>query len=726
MINKRFLNFKTYNGFLAKKDEIPEDSIVFIQDKPCIWARGKEYICDGPSIASVENDTLTFKNVNDKTIFTLQQNGGVLTIKDSEGNKISATYALKSQLSNVAFSGSYDDLTNTPDPIVVDKFLESGSENPIENNAVYTALQNKADNTALAGYVQTSTYNAGMLGKQDTLVAGTGIQIYKDSITKENVIKSTLDTNVYEFVTEIPDVETADPNKIYILEVNNGDGTYRYEQYRLRDGQFVSFDVVIPEVKLDEYLKQSDADNLYQPKANNYVTSEDLAPYATIQEHINPILSALNNYALKSYVDNSISSIQSNYATKDWVVETFVQKSQVYSPDISEWGLPEDSETNSPTPGNGSSASNITIDRELDLTSLNPVQNNAVALAIKKLQDDKADKTNLLNYYTKTEVDSKLGSFNSSSYITGQEVAALIADKQDRLTAGRGISIVDNEISSTLDTEVYVFVTNQLPSPPNVSANKIYVLETVETVNNEERRTYTQWRWSEDDNDWVELGSVTPEIDLSDYLTKNEASAAYAPKDNYATQVQLTKLREDAYNDLQRKGNYATVEYLEGVLSQNNYVTTSDLIPYALDQDVNSLSQDLDALTSAVTTNYALKQDVTNLRNFVNSTYVKIAQLYTPDDVLDGGWETTTPNDPSNGSSGSSEESGSSNGSPKFVTLTESEYAQLVENNLVQQGVYYFTYEGEAPSTDWHFGDKFPITLTDNWAFGGTFPIRLK
>lgn len=688
MINKRFLNFKTYNGFLAKKDEIPEDSIVFIQDKPCIWARGKEYICDGPSIASVENDTLTFKNGNDKTIFILQQNGGVLTIKDSEGNKISATYALKSQLSNVAFSGSYDDLTNTPDPIVVDKFLESGSENPIENNAVYIALQNKADNAVLAGYVQTSTYNAGMLGKQDTLVAGTGIQIYKDSITKENVIKSTLDTNVYEFVTEIPDVETADPNKIYILEVNNGDGTYRYEQYRLRDGQFVSFDVVIPEVKLDEYLKQSDADNLYQPKANNYVTSEDLASYATIQEHINPILSALNNYALKSYVDNSISSIQSDYATKDWVIETFVQKSQVYSPDINNWEIPEESETDSPTSGNGSSASNITIDRELDLTSLNPVQNNVVALAIKKLQDDKADKTNLLNYYTKTEVDSKLGSFNSSSYITGQEVAALIADKQDRLTAGRGISIVNNEISSTLDTEVYVFVTNQLPSPPNISANKIYVLETVETVNDEERRTYTQWRWSEDNNDWVELGSVTPEIDLSDYLTKNEASAVYAPKDNYATQVQLTKLREDAYNDLQQKGNYATVEYLEGVLSQNNYVTTSDLIPYALNQDV------------------------TNLRNFVNSTYVKIAQLYTPDDVLDEGWGVTTPTDPSDGSSGSSGESGSSNGSPKLVTLTESEYAQLVENNLVQQDVYYFTYEGETPSTDWHFGDKFPITLS--------------
>jgi hypothetical protein len=61
MINRKFINFKTYNGFLAKKNEIPEDSIVFIQENNCIWARGKEYICDGPSTASVERDTLTFK-----------------------------------------------------------------------------------------------------------------------------------------------------------------------------------------------------------------------------------------------------------------------------------------------------------------------------------------------------------------------------------------------------------------------------------------------------------------------------------------------------------------------------------------------------------------------------------------------------------------------------------------------------------------------------------------
>lgn len=65
MINRKFINFKTYNGFLAKKNEIPNDAIVFIQDKPCIWAHGKEYVCDGPYTANTEGQSLKFKNGND-------------------------------------------------------------------------------------------------------------------------------------------------------------------------------------------------------------------------------------------------------------------------------------------------------------------------------------------------------------------------------------------------------------------------------------------------------------------------------------------------------------------------------------------------------------------------------------------------------------------------------------------------------------------------------------
>ena len=73
MIKRRFLNYRTYNAFKADLDnqEISDESIVFIQDKPCIWAHGKEYVCDGPYSAVVTNNTLTFKNGNDSIIFTI-------------------------------------------------------------------------------------------------------------------------------------------------------------------------------------------------------------------------------------------------------------------------------------------------------------------------------------------------------------------------------------------------------------------------------------------------------------------------------------------------------------------------------------------------------------------------------------------------------------------------------------------------------------------------------
>jgi hypothetical protein len=131
---------------------------------------------------------------------------------------------------------------------------------------------------------------------------------------------------------------------------------------------------------------------------------------------------------------------------------------------------------------------------------------------------------------------------------------------------------------------------------------------------------------------------------------------------------------------------------------------------------------------------FALRQDVadalTRLQQIIDQKYVLKADVYNDSNV---DWSSSSPVDiPVNQSDDNpSNNNPSGNNSncdclSKMVTLTASEYAQLVEDNLVQQDVYYFTYEVEAPSTDWHFGDSFPITLTDNWAFGGTFPIILR
>lgn len=57
--DKRFLNYKKYDNFQRdlNNGDIPEDAIVFIQDKGCIWARGKEYFGsnDGQSITNLDN-----------------------------------------------------------------------------------------------------------------------------------------------------------------------------------------------------------------------------------------------------------------------------------------------------------------------------------------------------------------------------------------------------------------------------------------------------------------------------------------------------------------------------------------------------------------------------------------------------------------------------------------------------------------------------------------------
>lgn len=72
-INFRFLNYKHYNSFKTALDNnrISNDSIVFIQDKQSIWARGKEYVCDGPITAGIAGNTLTFKNGKDTALFTI-------------------------------------------------------------------------------------------------------------------------------------------------------------------------------------------------------------------------------------------------------------------------------------------------------------------------------------------------------------------------------------------------------------------------------------------------------------------------------------------------------------------------------------------------------------------------------------------------------------------------------------------------------------------------------
>jgi len=56
-------------------------------------------------------------------------------------------------LAAVAFSGSYKDLVDKPTIPVVDTELDSRSSNPVQNSAVKTELDKKADLSVLNSYI---------------------------------------------------------------------------------------------------------------------------------------------------------------------------------------------------------------------------------------------------------------------------------------------------------------------------------------------------------------------------------------------------------------------------------------------------------------------------------------------------------------------------------------------------------------------------------------------
>ena len=128
----------------------------------------------------------------------------------------------KPTLATVATSGSYNDLTDKPvipSGVTVDQTLDTSSTNAIANSAVATALNSKADSSALSDYATTSAMNTALAGKQDTLTAGTGITITNNvisatgggSITVDSALSST-STNPVEnraIYAVVGDIEAA-------------------------------------------------------------------------------------------------------------------------------------------------------------------------------------------------------------------------------------------------------------------------------------------------------------------------------------------------------------------------------------------------------------------------------------------------------------------------------------------------------------------------------------
>jgi len=134
-----------------------------------------------------------------------------------------------------------------------------------------------------------------------------------------------------------------------------------------------------------------------------------------------------------------------------------------------------------------------------------------------------------------------------------------LSGKQDVLTPGSGISIINNVISTTLDTSVFTFV-QELPTT-SINANKIYILEHIDG----DQRTYTQHKYI--NNAWVTIGNVAPEIDLSSYTTFADVASSYQPKGSYVSTDQLNRLIQDINSQYQRRGYYVNASDVTNALT---------------------------------------------------------------------------------------------------------------------------------------------------------------
>lgn len=160
------------------------------------------------------------------------------------------------------------------------------------------------------------------------------------------------------------------------------------------------------------------------------------------------------------------------------------------------------------------------VDSELSETSANPVENRVVTNALNEIGnktaeglDAKLDK-NAVVQESGTGTDKVM----SQKVVTElfEALVKAIELKQEKLTAGNGISIEGGVISSTIDTNPFVVVSSL---PATGDSEKIYL---VPAEKQEEGNLTDEWIWN--NGQWERLGSA--KVDLTPYAKDEEVKAA--------------------------------------------------------------------------------------------------------------------------------------------------------------------------------------------------------
>ena len=130
------------------------------------------------------------------------------------------------------------------------------------------------------------------------------------------------------------------------------------------------------------------------------------------------------------------------------------------------------------------------------------------------------------------------------SKFTGKQVDALldkVSTKQDKLIAGKGITITGTTISVNLDFTLYKVV-SELPTT-NIETNKIYLK--AGAVTGKENK-YTEYIYVNDA--WEILGEFTTSVDLTNYVTNDSFNTLSSTVDNMGDNLNTLNNSMDSAN----------------------------------------------------------------------------------------------------------------------------------------------------------------------------------
>lgn len=134
----------------------------------------------------------------------------------------------------------------------------------------------------------------------------------------------------------------------------------------------------------------------------------------------------------------------------------------------------------------------------------------------------------------------------------------LLVNKQDKLTAGSGITIVDGVISATLTAELYKIV-QELPQASADCMNVIYLVPSSNVINNVTREficIYVDGYYH-----WEEIGSIQSDINLEGYVTKQEYDSKMQEIDQSISNITTALGNTISAQNVQVNGHNVVVNY---------------------------------------------------------------------------------------------------------------------------------------------------------------------